>query len=826
MRQLFRRISLFLWLASLLISSSIAGAVSPSADLVAARQHWAYQPIRQPPIPKVSGPAQSPVDNFVIEKLASKGLALSAPADRAILIRRAYYDLIGLPPSYEEIEDFARDQSSDAFAKVVDRLLGSPRYGERWARHWLDVARYADTKDLVLLFGKDRLRPYAYTYRDYVIRAFNDDTPFDQFISEQIAADQITPKVEPWRLAALGFLTLGRLYDNNPHDQIDDQIDTVTRGFLGLTVSCARCHDHKYDAIPTADYYSLYGVFASSERAYDLPLIEDPTHIKGGPAFEARWSGALKKLQDHIDSQYAILAEASRRRVGDYLVRVATTQPDLSETASFFLSLTPQDLRPALVLHWRRYLEEHAKGDRIFGLWADLMALPDENFADRAKELVNRQFAGSHPQPPINPLVAEAFRKTAVTNKAEMARVYGKLFETVLDHSKMTNAPEARALAQNERELWAVLTAENGPVFFPKNQTPQHMSRPDKDKYNQLVGELDKLAAFATNRPPARAMIVSDTPEPYHPRIFVRGSPARPGEPVPRAFLQVLAGKDRKPFPHGSGRIDLARAIAAPENPLTARVLVNRVWMHHFGEPLVSTPNDFGNRSAPPTHPELLDFLASNFIREGWSMKKLHRLMVLSSVYQQASSDRPNCRQIDPENRLLWRANRRRLDLEAMRDSLLSVSGRLDLTMGGPSVDVAGDPRNCRRTVYGVVDRQDLAAMFRAFDFASPDASAERRPRTTVPQQALFAMNSPFVFEQIRALRQQAEAAARGNVEHCVEFLYRRILSREPARPELDRALRFISEAKADPPAKGETLSPVEQFAQVLLMTNELMFVD
>ena len=290
-------------------------------------------------------------------------------------MRRAYYDLIGLPPSAEEIEAFEHDTSRDAFARVVDRLLASPRYGERWGRHWLDVARYADTKDGVLMYGDDRIRPYAYTYRDYVIRAFNDDTPFDRFIHEQLAADVVAPKDEPWRLAAMGFLTLGRMFDSNIHDQIDDRIDTVTRGLLGLTVACARCHDHKYDAIPTADYYALYGVFASSEAPLELPLTRRPETVPGCAEFEKQAAAKRAELRKFLDSQYTMLLETARQRAGDYLMRAAMTEPDPLETAIFFFSLAPEDLRP----HDRGTLAplpQAARDGKRSGVWP--LARPDE----------------------------------------------------------------------------------------------------------------------------------------------------------------------------------------------------------------------------------------------------------------------------------------------------------------------------------------------------------------------------------------------------------------------------------------------------------------
>lgn len=785
-----------------------------------ARRHWAYRPLEPvaPPSVRAADRVETPVDAFLLARLEAVGRTYSAPADPRTWLRRVYYDLIGLPPTFEAVEAFQKDSSPEARRAVVERLLADPRYGERWGRHWLDVARYADTKDLVLLYGRDALRPYAYTYRDYVVRAFNEDLPFDQFVRDQLAADQQEPAVPPWRLAALGFLTLGRLFDNNPHDQIDDQIDTVSRGFLGLTVACARCHDHKYDAISAADYYGLYGVFASTERPYVLPLIEDPATVPEGPQFEERLGKARKELEDHIDAEYAKLTENLRQRLGDYLVRAATTRPDLTETAQFGLSLTPEDYRPALMLKTRRYVDQRAKpDDRVFGPWSQLMSGRDDTGASEPLKLEvppNRNW---------NPLVVTALQQASLTNRAAVARVYGEVFQAVYQRSKSPPAGSpGGGLSADEQELLAVVTGPDSPIAFPRRDTPDHMSRPDKDKYGGLVLNLDKMAAHATNRPPARAMVVADLPEPYAPRIFQRGSPSRPGEAVPRGFLRVLNEGREQPFQSGSGRRELAEAIVDPKNPLTARVFVNRVWMHHFGEPLVGSTSDFGVRSDPPSHPELLDWLAGEFIRSGWSVKQLHRLLVLSAAFGQSSDGAEALAASDPGNRLVGFYPRRRVDLESMRDTLLAVSGRLDPARGGPPVDATGDPLNARRTVYGLVDRQNLPGLFRSFDFAVPDQCAERRPRTTVPQQALFALNSPFVQEQARAVVALPEVSGAADPATRVRALFRRILARDPSEREIQAGVGFVASTVPEDGA----LPPWEQFAQVLLVSNEAVFLD
>jgi hypothetical protein len=413
-----------------------------------------------------------------------------------------------------------------------------------------------------------------------------------------------------------------------------------------------------------------------------------------------------------------------------------------------------------------------------------------------------------------------ALRQAALTNKADVARVYGQLLRDVYDESKKPAAGSPNGgLTADQRELVEVVIGPESPIWFPRRDTPNHMSRPEKDRFNTLVSNLDKLAANATNAPPSRAMVVSDLPEPYEPHIFRRGNPSRPADPVPRAFLRLLSGGAPRPFSRGSGRLELAQAITSPTNPLTARVFVNRVWMHHFGEPLVGSPADFGARSETPSHPELLDWLASEFIRSGWSVKQLHRVMLLSSAYQQGSLSPSTA---DPENKLLSHFPRRRLDFEAMRDSLLFLSGRLDLTMGGRSVDLTSDPLNPRRTVYALVNRQDLPSMFRAFDFPVPDQCIERRPRTSVPQQALFAMNSPFVMEQARALAAQPDEAVPA---HRVGALFSRVLGRQPTLSETAFSLGFIQGAQSEAlPDQG--LTSWEQLAQVLLMSNEAVFVE
>jgi hypothetical protein len=790
-------------------------------------EHWAFQPIARPALPDV-GPSdwcKSPIDAFVLARLYDEGLSPSPAADRRTLIRRLYFDLIGLPPTADEIDRFVADTAPDAVVTLVDRLLSSPQYGERWGRHWLDVARYADTKDLVLKFGPDRIRPYTYTYRDYVVNAWNQDLPFDRFVHEQLAADLLEPTNRS-ALAALGLLNIGRLFDDNLPDIHDDRIDVVTRGFMGLTVTCARCHDHKYDPIPTADYYSLYGVFASCETPLELPLVDLIKQTDEVAAFERQAGEVRQRLVAHLDTQYAQLLSEAQQRVTDYLVKIATSEPEYLETTVFYLSLSPEDLRPQIISRWRRYVNAHSgPDDPVFGLWGELLHRGDADgdFATYAAQVLKRwndvptgTSAGE-----VNPLVLAQLSAGTLQSADQVAQAYGTAFLQALqrwqDASERTDQ-----LDTANRQLVELLVAPSGPVFFSRQHAYLYMSRVPRGKFEEMKDELDKLAVTSAAAPP-RAMTVVDSPIPYESRIFLRGNPNTPGRPVPRRFLSAL-DENQQPFGEGSGRRELAEAITSAVNPLTSRVIVNRMWMHHFGEPLVATPSDFGLRGDPPSHPRLLDYLAWTLQREdGWSIKKLHRRIVLSGTYQQASMDRPACRERDPENRWFWRAHRRRLDFEAMRDTMLVVSSRLNRQLGGRPVDVAGDAENRRRTLYGLVDRQELPSDYRAFDFASPDQSASRRPRTTSPQQALFGLNSAFVLTQSRSIAEWLMAQPGSDRQH-IQQLYRKLLARAANEDELASAQEYVQGLSTD--GDSDRLNRWTQLAQLLLLTNEFMFID
>jgi cytochrome c553 len=787
----------------------------------ARKNHWAFQPIASPSLPAVTNAewATSPVDRFVLAKLDSPGLTPSPSADRRTLIRRATFDLVGLPPTPEEVDAFLADRSPDAYPRLIDRLLASPHFGERWGRHWLDVARYADTRGYAL--QREPNFPYAYTYRDYVVRAFNEDLPYDQFVVEQVAADKVPPGSDNRNLAALGFLTVGRKFLSR-NDDFDDQVDVVTRGLLGLTVACARCHDHKYDAIPTEDYYSLFGIFANCRQPDDLPFLGNPADSPGYATFQAEQAERRQAMEKFAAERHAGVIAAAREHVADYLVHVASSKPASELDKLPFIKLKSEDdIKPKIVEQWRAYFADKTDSNHpFFGPWRELVKLPEEKFAELAPAVLAKWDAvpSGLENGQLHPWVKAALAAEPPQSRIEVARIYGKLLTDAYAQSKQASdslTPEAALLAKP-------LIEDSSPTNVSIEETRDFFTRADRNKYADLKKKVDELEVRSPHAPP-RAMVLVDNQRLTPARVLLRGNQNRPGKEVPRQFVMLIAGESRQPFSQGSGRLELAQAIVADDNPLTARVIANRLWMHHFDAPLVSSTSDFGIRSDSPTHPELLDYLAARLKSRGWSLKDLHRQIVSSNAYQQASLDRPDCRAADPENRLMWRMNRRRLEFEPLRDSLLAIAGRLDFAIGGRVGDVTS-PAFRRRALYGKIDRQDLPNLLRVFDFASPDQSSAGRSRTTVPQQALFLLNAPFVVEQAQALAARPEVVTAANNDAKITALYRLVFTRSPASHELAIGQKFLSTAAA--PQDGIKLAPLEQYAQLLLLTNEVMYVD
>jgi hypothetical protein len=733
---------------------------------VGAREHWSLRPPQMPQLPAIRNEewVRNPIDRFVLTKLEEKGLAPAAEVDKRTLIRRVSYDLTGLPPTWEQVQAFVSDDAADAYEKVVERLLASEQYGEHWARRWMDVARYSDTYD-----GSRRFA-FAYTYRDWLIRVLNEDVPYDDFVRKQIAAD-LVPGGDARDLAAMGFVTLGRSVPKGEHDMIDDRIDAITRGFLGLSVTCARCHDHKFDPILTREYYALYGVIKNSPEPTEYPLVEDedpdnPTTRQYRRGMERR----LKAIDDFATRRHAELV--AEFRSADWLARyipAADGAAKFSNTEIERLS-SERDYNLFVLTRWRDYLNRlRETNDPVFAAWRAYAALDEAAFA--------KQVAGV--KPTGNRLVVERFAGSPPASMKDVAERYGAL---------LAEFDGAEPYAEGEREaLRLVLRADEAPTNV-KQEDFVKIRGPGGDAniiraLSQAVRNWQAECAYRGLTP--RAMAMQDAAEPQAAYVFVRGNHNNPGAEAPRLFLAALSEEPR-PFDAGSGRLAVAAAISDRSNPLTARVFVNRVWAWRFGKGIVETTSDFGTRGEPPTHPELLDYLARRFMDEGWSINKLHRWMVLSSTYRQSSVDRPAAREKDPENKLLWRMNRRRLDFEGLRDSLLAVTGRLDSEVGGLPFSLKARPAVPRRTLYAYLERGSLPGEMYTFDFAKPEAHQPERVRTIVPQQALYLMNSPFVAEQAIHLAGRREIDAEQSPEARIRALYRIAYQREPSPSELE----------------------------------------
>jgi hypothetical protein len=699
------------------------GTVAKQIDWKAAGEFWAFKP------PTTS--KESSIDAYIDEKLVERKLKPSAPADRWTLLRRVTFDLTGLPPTESEVREFQADSSPEAFAKVVDRLLASPAYGEHQARLWLDVARYAEDQAHVTE-GK---LGFAWRYRDWVIEAFNKDISYDRFVKLQIAADLMEDDAtDPADRRALGFVGLGNIYAR-PNDlararaeQWDDRVDTLSRAFLGLTVSCARCHDHKFDPIPTLDYYSLTGVIA--------------------------------------DTKDSVVWIAPKDQVSAYEAAAAKSAEVTGKAAAFLQAETD-----------RHALEKiETLVDAALAVWAD---------------------------PTINKGLAEFLKKEKTPKTREEA---GKLQKYVMENV-------LKPIKQRNLDQFKGLFGEKGAYPLTEKIVVDAASDDWKKEYAPLQAAAKEVAALVPPEPP-KCHGVSEVEKPTDLRVYVRGNPGKTGEVAPRRFLRVLAGSDAPRFQKGSGRLELADAIADARNPLTARVMVNRIWQQHFGRGLVATASNFGALGSRPTHPELLDALADRFMREGWSIKKLHKELLLTKAYQRSSTIDPRQEAVDPENQWLWRASRRRLAIEELRDAVLAVTGSLDRTLYGASGDV-DDAAYLRRTIYGRISRHELSQLLRLFDFPDPNLSSERRIDTTLPQQALFLLNSPFMIARAKAL------AALG-AEDPAQRITRLTFGRDPSATELEIATAFLSASDREP----LKLSRAERYAQALLASNAFLFID
>jgi cytochrome c553 len=780
-----------------------AGEVAAAANTKGARvinieegrKFWSFKPIARVEPPAVPGRAvaiKNPIDAFIQAKLKEKGLTSAPPADKRTLIRRATFDLIGLPPTPKDVDAFLADKSPEAFDRVIERLLASPQYGERWGRHWLDVARYADSNgmDENIAFGN------AWRYRDYVVRAFNSDKPFDQFLIEQMAGDLLPYSEEA--ITATGFLSLGARVLAEPDvrklqmDIIDEQIDTTGKAFLGMTLGCARCHDHKFDPIKQADYYAMAAIFRSTRSLSDEKMGAIKFWNEHSLATPEQLAGK-KKYDEAVKARHAAVAAFTAKarsdlkaelqsRAADYLTAAAMlpadeAPADVERLAKAF------ELRPQYLLSCRRYLDR-VPDLPFFATWRE--------FADEDADDVREHY---------EPLVAEALK----TKK-------GPAYDALIDPKGFLAIPDAPADSLDAATV-AKITAMNEEVMAFEEKAP----------------ELPAIMSVADDK------IVKTLP------IHLGGSYLTLGKPVERGWPEVMRTSfAREIFPaKQSGRLQLARWMASSENPLTARVLVNRVWRWHFGQGIVSSTENFGLLGSRPSHPELLDWLATTFIENGWSIKDLHRLIMKSAVYQESSTANYSMadggadpRAVDPENRLLWRANIQRLEAEEIRDAMLSVSGWLDLTMGGKTIPLRDREfvfnhtskdhttyESARRALYLPIVRNNLYNMLEQFDYPDPTMPTGSRNSTVIAPQALIMMNSPVVMEC--GARLAVKLASLPSDEARVREIYALVYNREPSERERDRVLAAVQDfGRGGKPGSAWSL-----MCQTLLAANEFIYL-
>lgn len=803
-----------------------------------ARAHWAFQPVVAPPLPAVKdvGWCQTEVDRFVLAKLEASGLRPNQAAKPEALLRRMSYDLWGLPPTTERVAAFVQQWKASegdpvarraAVERVVDELLNSPHYGERWGRHWLDTARYSDTRGLVSINAKYRFEDYRYmyawTYRDYVVAAMNDDKPYDHFILEQLAADQL-PDLKPndARLAALGFITVGRKFDN-PHDVIDEQIDTTTKAFLGLTVSCARCHDHKFDPVPIADYYALHGVFASIEEPYEKPELKSHAHPRDVADYQAK----LRDLEERNRLHFYDMVQARL----DQFSRELEARVLLHGIIAAFGSRSPEafDLEKQWGITPVPEIDNAMSSQTGHPVWGPLNQLGRLWQRDREhfSKVAPLELRKALEVPGVNPLIARELAALVPENLEEVSRAYVGVMQRLNPqfHALLAARRKDASVAMDEATLqictsiWPMPSAREIATTEQLMALYQKMPLTGETVNGFLFSQINELRLTHPGAPGC-AMVVRDVPNPRDSRVFLRGDAHKPGAVVARQFLECLSFGKREPFRAGSGRYELAKHIASKDNPLTARVAVNRVWQGHFGEGFVRTPDDLGNMSEKPSHPELLDYLSTSFMANGWSLKRLHRLILLSSAYQQSADPRMNpdverAEKTDAENRLLWRANLRRLDFEGIRDSLLALTGKLDTAVGGKPVNITDEPFRYRRSLYGYVDRLFLSDLPTQFDFADPMMPTSRRISTIVPQQALFFMNNPLTIDVARNVLAREECRSAKNDRDRLIALYHILFQRAPSEEELRLGAVFLKKVVALPAVKelkpaGATTKPLQ----------------
>ncbi|MBL8230667.1 MAG: PSD1 domain-containing protein [Bryobacterales bacterium] len=759
---------------------------APSPAKVPSSSFWSFQPLGSIAAPGGKTPVEdgkTPVDGLLQAKRGN--LRANPAADRSTLIRRVTLDLTGLPPTPEEVDAFLEDKSPDAFRKVVDRLLASPHFGERWARHWLDLARYSDG---LLAAGVDTPLPNAYRYRDWVVSAFNKDMPYDTFVKAQIAADLLPENAREPLMGGLGFQAIA--------NDANDQVDVTTKVFLGLTVGCAQCHDHKYDPIPTRDYYSMLGIFRSSQ-VHKHPLVSD-ADVQSYERQKKLVDEQKERIEEFLQGQQKLLVDALARRTADYVVAAWLTLQDRATEA-------PENLDAETLKRWVAYLKDRNKEHPYMNdLYAALEGKPS---------LEQVRAAAAKYQAFVLELIEES-KEVDDKNYVAFGGKKGMKDERTRQYTNIVALPvlkfyQWRELASGPYNIDG-FRAPAGIYYYSTKEMLRWISGFAKEHHGNLQAELKALEARVP-KPYPFLHTLKDKDKPSDIKIALRGDPRNPGEIAPRGFLTALRAHPEH-FNQGSGRLHLANAIAS--HPLTARVIVNRIWQHHFGTGIVRTPSNFGQMGERPTHPELLDYLARKLVDSGYSLKAIHREILLSDAYAMSADPNPEAAKADPDNKLYWRANARpRLDMEALRDSVLAVSGKLDRAVGGEAKPFADS--NHRRSLYLTVSRTRLDATMSLFDFPDPNTTTEERPTTLGPLQGLFFLNSQFIREQSQALEARLSRECGSDAKKRMERAYRLLYARPPDAQEIELGIEYLNKGSGDWP----------RYLQVLLGSGEFTSV-
>jgi len=808
-------------LIAMLISAGGAAAADPIA-------HWAFQPIVRPAVPNVNRPNWpcNPIDRFVLAALDRSRLSPADQADRAVLIRRLKFDLLGLPPTPNEVAAFAADGSPDAYERLVERYLASPHYGERWARHWLDVIRFAESHG----FEMNQVRRNAWPYRDYVIRALNDDKPYDRFLREQLAGDLLGAD------EATGFLVAGpwdqvkspdvALTLQQRADELHDLVSVTGSAFLGLTVGCARCHDHKFDPVPQADYYAVKAIFAGVQHG-ERPLASAPGLDERRRAAElarqelSAVEARLRELEppakpgSTLPQRDAVNARRNIERFGPIearFVRFTILKTNNVEPCIDELEVFATDGRNIALSSLG--VKAVSSGDYPNAAIHKLEHINEGKYGNSHSWISNQQGKG---------WVQLEFPRPVWIDRIEWGRDREGKFTDRL-------AVEYRIEAAREPGKWQIVATSEDRIPFGKTGTipldPQRIALVAKrDALQKRLNELTQAPAIYAGR--------FSNPEPVH-RLH-RGDPMQQREPIGPGSLSAFEMRLQleEKTPEAKRRLALAEWICDPKNPLTARVIVNRLWHYHFGQGLVSTPSDFGRNGARPSHPELLDWLASELIQSGWSLKHIHRLMLTASVYRQrsgiADSKHQNPQLVDRDNRLLWRMNRRRLEAEALRDAILTVSGKLDTRMGGPGFDLFEPnanyvkvynpkqdfgPAEFRRLIYQSKPRMQLDDTFGSFDCPDAGQVAPKRNASTTPLQALNLLNSRFIVQQAGFFAERVRREAGSDSTAQVRRAFGLAFQREPAGNEVEAAIGLVRE------------HGLAALCRALLNANEFVYVE